>query len=232
MLTARNLTRLIDGRPIWSDLSLELRDGDRVALQGPTGSGKTLLMRALVGIDALDEGQICFRNRSLDDWSIPEYRRLVRYIPQDASFPTGSVRQSIELFFSFKVHRGLTLDTDELKYFMDILNLPESFLDKTADHLSGGEKQMAALLRSLLLKPEVLLLDEPTSSLDESMVSRVESLMNFWMEGDAGHRFLWTSHDSRQLDRMSERSIHLNGPEKADGPERSSSASVEKPAGR
>ncbi len=211
MLTARNLSRHIDGNPIWSDLSFSIKSGDRVALRGPSGSGKTLLMRAVVGLDAIDHGEIRFRDRSLDQWNIPEYRRLVRYIPQDAAFLSGTVRQSIEQFFTFRANRDLVLDTAELERYLDILQLPGSFLDKTAGHLSGGEKQMVAIMRSLLLGPEILLLDEPTSNLDEAMVSRVEALVEAWMTGDAERRFVWTSHDTRQLDRLTSRSIELNG---------------------
>ncbi len=209
MLEVRDLVRFIEGRSIWPDLSFSLRPGERVALRGPSGSGKTLLMRALVGLDAVDGGDIRFRDRALADWDIPEYRRLVRYIPQDAAFLSGTVRQSIELFFSFRANRDLQPDNRELARFLDILRLPETFLDKTADFLSGGEKQMVAVMRSLLLKPEILLLDEPTSNLDEAMVGRVESLIEDWMDGDRQRCFVWTSHDSRQLDRLTERSIEL-----------------------
>lgn len=218
MLTARNLARYIDGRPIWSGLSFSIGRGERVALRGPSGSGKTLLMRALVGLDALDDGDVLYREQRLDEWQIPEYRRLVRYIPQDAAFLSGTVRQSIEQFFTFRANRDLELDEAGLERFLGILKLPESFLDKTADHLSGGEKQMVAIMRSLLLGPEVLLLDEPTSNLDEAMVARVEALVNAWMDGDPERRFVWTSHDTRQLDRMTERAIQLD-PASATQPE-------------
>ncbi len=210
MLTARNLVRHIDGQPIWSGLSFSINSGERVALRGPSGSGKTLLMRALVGLDAVDGGEILYRDQRLDEWNIPEYRRLVRYIPQDAAFLSGTVRQSIEQFFTFRANRDLELDEAGLQRFLGILKLPESFLDKTADHLSGGEKQMVAIMRSLLLGPEVLLLDEPTSNLDEAMVARVEALVDAWMDGDPSRCFIWTSHDTRQLDRMTERTIPLD----------------------
>ncbi len=212
MLIARNLARSIDGQIIWSGLSLTLSAGDRVSLRGPTGSGKTLLMRSLVGLDELDEGEILYRDHKIEEWDIPEFRRRVRYIPQDASFVTGTVRESINLFFTFRANRHRELDEAHLSDYMEILELAETFLDKTADHLSGGEKQVVALLRSLLLQPDMLLLDEPTSNLDEAMVGRVERLINMWIEQDPDRAYLWTSHDSRQLDRMTHSSVTLTHP--------------------
>lgn len=210
MLIADNLTRRVDGKTIWSGLSFKIKEGDRIALRGPTGSGKTLLLRSLVGLDALDDGEIRYRDRPLSEWHLPRYRRYVRYIPQDAAFLSGTVRDSIVLFFTFKVNRDLNIDESRLYTYLETLQLSESFLDKTADHLSGGEKQLVALIRSLLLNPEVLLLDEPTSNLDEKMVTRVERLIEQWMEAASQRCLVWTSHDSRQLDRVTRKSITLS----------------------
>lgn len=209
MLIAKNLTRTIDGHVLWSGLTLTLAAGERVALRGPTGSGKTLLMRSLIGLDYPDEGEIKYLDRNIKEWNIPDFRRRVRYIPQDAAFVAGSVRDSISLFFSFQVNRNRELNESLLNTCVDILGLPVSFLDKTADYLSGGEKQLVALLRSLLLEPEILLLDEPTSNLDEVMAGRVEQMIRVWIEQNPDRAYLWTSHDSRQLDRMTNSSITL-----------------------
>lgn len=210
MLIAKNIRRLIDGVPIWSSLSIELKPGDRLALRGPSGSGKTLLMRSLVGLDKIDAGEIEYNGRNLGDWHLPDYRRRVRYIPQDAAFITGSVKDSITLFFRFKANRDLELDEYLLEAFLKQLQLSEEFLNKTADRLSGGEKQIVALIRSLLLQPEVLLLDEPTSNLDESMVANIEQLIDFWITQNKDRSLIWTSHDSRQLDRMTNQSLNIS----------------------
>ncbi len=210
MLAAKNIRRLIDGVPIWSGLSFKLKPGDRLALRGPSGSGKTLLMRSLVGLDEIDGGEILYDGRSLDDWHLPDYRRRVRYIPQDASFITGTVKDSISLFFRFKANRDLQLDEYLLDSLTAQLQLPANFLEKTADRLSGGEKQIVALIRSLMLQPEVLLLDEPTSNLDESMVSNAEQLIEHWIRQDSSRSLIWTSHDTRQLDRMTNRNLHIS----------------------
>lgn len=210
MLIAQNLTRRIKDNVIWSGINISLREGERVALRGPSGSGKTLLMRVLSGLDPADEGEISYHDLPLSHWHLPEYRRHVRYIPQDATFLSGTVRDSIARFFSFKVNHDLSLDPIRLRTFLEVLALPESFLDKTADRLSGGEKQIVALFRSLLLKPHILLLDEPTSNLDEEMVSRAEQLVDLWFQEESGRSLIWTSHDSRQLDRMTNTSIVLS----------------------
>lgn len=209
MLSAQNLTRIIDGKPVWDGIALELKAEEMVALRGPSGSGKTLLLRTLAGLDLPDAGEIVYCGRRLEEWDMPEFRRKVRYVPQDAAFPAGTVKQSIDLFFRFRIYQDLSVDSADLNRYLELLALPRSFLDKTADHLSGGEKQIVAIIRTLLLKPEVLLLDEPTSNLDEAMTERVEGLLFSWMESGQDHLLLWTSHDSAQLDRMTGRSIHM-----------------------
>lgn len=212
LLEAKGLKRQIDHRVLWDALDLSIRSGERIALRGSSGSGKTLLMRTLSALDLPDEGSIHFQQKSLTEWHLPSYRKKVCYLPQDASFLAGSVRASITAFFSFRSNRNLSWSEDRFTRMLDALQLPHSFADKTADHLSGGEKQLTAIIRSLLLDPVILLLDEPTSNLDESMTERVEALMETWMQENSDRAFLWTSHDSRQLDRITQRSIILDNP--------------------
>lgn len=209
LLEAKGLTRQIDHRVLWNALDITIAPGERIALRGPSGSGKTLLMRTLSALDLPDEGSIRFQKKLLNTWHLPTYRKKVCYLPQDATFLAGSVRESITAFFSFRSNRDLSWSEDLFTRMLDILQLPHSFADKTADHLSGGEKQLTAIIRSLLLKPVILLLDEPTSNLDEAMTERVEALIDTWMNEDSGRALLWTSHDSRQLDRITRRSIVL-----------------------
>ncbi|MDI6401935.1 ATP-binding cassette domain-containing protein [Balneolaceae bacterium ANBcel3] len=209
MFIAKNLEKKIEDRSLWNGLEITIQGGDRIALRGPSGSGKTLLMRTLSALDEPVQGDIEFEGKPLSEWHLPEYRRRVRYVPQDASFVSGTVRKSIELFFSFRANRSLKLDEQRLQDYMNLLQLEPSFLNKTAENLSGGEKQLSALLRSLLLEPQILLLDEPTSNLDEEKVERVEKLIDDWMNSRSSHSFIWTSHDSRQLDRMTRQTIQL-----------------------
>ena len=82
-----------------------------------------------------------------------------------------------------------------------------SFLGKNAADLSGGEAQVASLIRSLQLNPEVLLLDEPTAALDPTSSRDVEALINAWFAADNARAYIWVSHDLEQARRMSE--IHL-----------------------
>ena len=210
LLEAKGLQRQIDDRLLWDSLDLSIQSGERIALRGPSGSGKTLLMRTLCALDLPDRGSIRFKQKLLSEWHLPAYRKKVCYLPQDASFLTGTVRASITAFFSFRSNRDLSWSEEHFSRMLDALQLPHSFADKTADHLSGGEKQLTAIIRTLLLEPVILLLDEPTSNLDESMTERVEALITAWMQENSDRAFLWTSHDSRQLDRITQRAIVLN----------------------
>lgn len=204
LFTAFGLLRTINGKPLWSDLNIELPPGCSASLRGPSGSGKSLLLRTLAGLDPLEKGVIKYRGKKISEWKLPLYRREVRYLPQEASFFSGTVNDNLSLFFKFKANNEVAFDSSLLSGWMDLLKLSGAFLKKRVEHLSGGERQIVALLRTLLLKPRILFLDEPTSNLDDTKVTMAESLIRTWKEADSQRRYLWISHDNRQLDRMTD----------------------------
>jgi putative ABC transport system ATP-binding protein len=93
-------------------------------------------------------------------------------------------------------------------HWLERLGRPPSFLDLEASHLSGGEAQLMALLRALQLDPDVLLLDEPTASLDAATTERVEQLLRRWL-AEAPRACLLVSHDGAQLRRLAGRQLPL-----------------------
>src|SRR5262249_34321245 len=161
---------------------------DRLAITGPTGSGKTVLLRALALLDPLDEGLIRYRGSPVDGESIPGYRKQVIYLHQRPALFKGSVADNLQRPFALQVHRQKHFDRERLLGLVDFLGRDASFLDQSSRDLSGGEAQIVALLRALQLDPAVLLLDEPSASLDQGAGQAIEGLIGRWLEEDSGAR--------------------------------------------
>ena len=146
------------------DVSLHVRPGEYFALLGPSGAGKTLLVECLCGLCRIDRGRIRIDGR--DVTHLEPRHRGIGYLPQDyALFPHRTVRQNIAFGLQ---HRGLRAAAirrrvDRLMDQLDVAHLADRYPKK----LSGGEKQRAALARALAIEPNILLLDEPVSALDE-----------------------------------------------------------------
>lgn len=143
---------------------LEIPKGKVTCIVGESGSGKTTLLRLLNKLISCDKGEIVYNGRSLKDIDSVELRRRVVMLPQTPAIFPGTVRDNllIGLVFSEKPLVG----EEKLLEIMEMVHLDKS-LDEDAEKLSGGEKQRLALGRVLLMDPEVFLLDEPSSSLDE-----------------------------------------------------------------
>lgn len=146
------------------NVSLTLDPGEYYVLVGPTGSGKTLLLETINGFHTVDYGMVLFDGTDITD--LPPAKRSVGYVPQT---PNLNDRQTVRENIEFTVRlRGLPGDwTNEIKGVMEMMSLGP-LADSKALSLSGGERRKVALARAMVLKPDLLLLDEPLSSLDVS----------------------------------------------------------------
>ncbi len=201
--------RRIDGRWLWRDVDAQIDEGTRWAVVGPSGSGKTVLLRALAGLDRLDEGTIRSGGRTLDELSLPAHRARVHYLMQRPALFPGTVADNVHAPLKLAVHRGRGYDANATTSALDALGRPVAFLDQPIDRLSGGEQQIVALLRAFQARPDVLLLDEPTASLDPAATEAVEALVARWLDENAGRAALWTSHNPAQIARVTDYTLDL-----------------------
>ena len=206
LLEATNLGRRHPNGAEWlvRDVSVEVCAGQRVALIGPSGAGKTVLLRALSMLDPADRGEIRWNGATVTGPAVPSYRCRVIYLHQRPEPIEGTVERFFRQPFELKIHRDKAFDRDRIAGYLDALGRDESFLKKPGRDLSGGEGQIAMLIRALQLDPQLLLLDEPTSALDGHSARRVEELLIRWVETDGNRAFVWVSHDMERSARIAD----------------------------
>lgn len=214
LLEARGVGRRAPGDDGWllRDVDLAVSRGERVSVAGPSGAGKTLLLRALSLLDEVDAGEILWRGDPVPDERVPDYRRAVIYLHQRPAMFEGTVRDNLRAIFELAGNRGLDYREEEAVTTLERLGRGPGFLQKSADDLSGGEEQIVAFLRAVQLDPEVMLLDEPTAALDADATDAIERLVNDWAATRSGERgFVWVTHDASQADRIAGRTVRLGG---------------------
>jgi putative ABC transport system ATP-binding protein len=192
------------------DVSCAVNRGDRLGILGPSGAGKTVLLRAMAMLDPLDAGAISWQGRALRGHAVPSYRKAVIYLHQRPALDEGSVEDNLRFPFTLKAHRERPFDCGRAINLLAALGRDAAFLDKSSRDLSGGEAQIVAFVRAVQLEPAVLLLDEPTASLDPDTARALEAVLERWLTACPGERALvWVSHDREQTIRMTRRTISL-----------------------
>ncbi|OQY01732.1 MAG: hypothetical protein B6I22_14195 [Desulfobacteraceae bacterium 4572_123] len=164
-----------DSKVLFKDLSLQLAAGKFYLIQGPSGAGKSTFLRLINRLEEPAAGEIFFNGRPLAGYSPPLLRRSLLYIQQSPTAVEGTVRDNLLLAFSFKNNRDRQVPDDAvLRHQLDDFLLDDIDLKTNAQTLSVGQLQRLCFIRGLLLEPEVLLLDEPASALDEQSSRIVE----------------------------------------------------------
>ncbi len=161
------------GYPILQDISFEVTKGEFIAIIGLTGAGKTSLLRLINRLDEPSSGKIYLENQEYRQIPIRELRANVTLVAQEAKLLGMTVTQALAYPL---VLRGLDKQTigERVSYWIEQLHIPNDWLGRTEVQLSAGQRQLIALARALIIQPKILLLDEPTSTLD---IGTAEHLM-------------------------------------------------------
>lgn len=183
------------GTMLLAPVSLRLNQGEFILLTGPSGSGKSTLLKIIASLLDPSKGRVLFKGQPIEQLKPEIYRQQVSYCFQTPALFGVTVYDNLALPWQI---RQKSIARDVLKEWLEKVNLPTEMLDKKIEQLSGGEKQRVALLRNLQWLPEVLLLDEITSALDEENKQVVNHLIAGLVK-EKGVAVIWISHDTAEI---------------------------------
>jgi putative ABC transport system ATP-binding protein len=195
-LTLEDVSYRVEDRVILDDLTAEFTGGDWLTIVGPSGTGKSTLLKIIAGLVTASAGIVRIDGHTDDEVGLTEYRQNVSYAVQAAQLFGRTVRDNLNLPFAV---RRVAVDEPRQLEGLASVQLPTDYLDKPIVELSGGERQRVGVLRNLLFPPKVLLLDEITTGLD------AETKQVIWAAIEEQHAksqniVLSVTHDSEEID--------------------------------
>jgi len=200
-LLLKNITIQYGSTPVVRNFNLEVLDGEMVALLGPSGTGKTTVLKAVAGLIHPHKGEIIIDGQPVNDLP-PEKRNAVMVFQKSLLFPFLNVTQNIAFGLRMQGRQG----RDSRQKIQEIMQLTElAGLEQRKVHeLSGGQQQRVSLARALVLKPAILLLDEPLSNLDANLRQQMRELIQD-IQAETRITTLFVTHDQAEALMISHR---------------------------
>lgn len=195
ILQLMNVGYRIDKRQVLNDINFSIAPGEFKLITGPSGCGKSTLLKIIASLLSPDSGEILFKGQDYNRLPPEQYRQQVSYCAQTPALFGDTVYDN--LIFPWQI-RDKRAEPDTFLAFLARFGLPEETLSKSIQDLSGGEKQRISLIRNLQFLPDVLLLDEITSALDEQNKQNVNEIIHRYVR-EKNIAVLWVTHDKDEI---------------------------------
>ncbi len=191
MIELKNIDIKYDGKDIFRGFDFSVGKGEKVALLGKSGIGKSTLFNLILGFVRPAAGEVIVDGVPVDEESIWDIRRRIAYVDQDVSIGDGTAAGFLHSAFQFKANAGREFPEEQLGRLLEYFEADEALLRKNIEELSGGERQRLAIILAVLLERELFLLDEITSALDRDLKKKTAELF----AGNEGWTVMVISHD-------------------------------------
>ena len=202
MIEIKNLTKKFNKFTALNQVNIRFNDGHSVALIGPNGCGKTTLIKCILGLNVVEDGDILVNNESVKEHYL--YRKNIGYMPQIGRYPENmTIAQTIQMIKDTRKVSESELDTELLEAFE-----LESIFDKKMRTLSGGTTQKVSAVLAFLFNPGVIILDEPTAGLDPLASEILKN--KIIKEKNKGKLIIITSHLLSELDDIVSEIVFMN----------------------
>ena len=197
----RDAVKRYGDNTIITDLSLDIKEGEFFTLLGPSGCGKTTLLRMIAGFNSIEGGEFYFNDKIINDID-PAKRNIGMVFQNYAIFPHLTVEKNVA--FGLKTRK---LPKEEIasrtQQFLELMQIND-YKDRMPERLSGGQQQRVALARALVIKPDVLLMDEPLSNLDAKLRVEMRSVIKE-IQNSVGITTVYVTHDQEEAMAVSDR---------------------------
>lgn len=169
MIRFENVSIRFDNNELLNNLTFTAASGEKLLIYGKSGVGKTTIFRLLLGFEKLQHGRIYFEDQPINETTVWYVRKRIAYISQDLDIGSGRVENLLKHALTYKANAHIQATHSDICNLLSFFRLKESILAENYEQLSGGEKQRIAMISGILLRRDIFLLDEATSSLDSDM---------------------------------------------------------------